>query len=536
MVSESLPLSVLIDTRFGWRLTELNTVKCWHIGSDNGIPSLLALLEREADMADLRSFLQETQGNYAFIAETRTAIIGAVDKIRSYPVFYFQDRDGLSVSNSARMLREEMGRWEVDPLSLLEFSMSGYVTGKDTLCKGLCQLQSGESLWWQRNANQLIRDRYFLYLPEKYRTEDEETLVEKFNRVNQRVFSRIIDEARGREIWVPLSGGLDSRFVLCKLHELGCENLKTFSYGPPGNYEAKAARRVARTLGVPWRFIPSKRNAARRFFDSRCRKEYWAFSDGLCCLPFMQDLETILFLVEEGGLPEDAIIINGQSGDFITGGHLPGTLIRDDCSVQALLDSIISKHFSLWSCLKTPENLERINNKIMETLESTGAGLESPLSSLYELWEWQERQCKYVVNGQRVYDFLNLSWRLPLWDSEYLDFWKEVPAQFKAGQHLYLKYLERYDYRSLFKEFSPKIWRWPGSAILFVPVARLAGLLFGQNYKKQVYRYAGYLGHYRAHFAPYSLAYYLKNISKARGAVSFYVDTWCVENGLSSPI
>ena len=72
-------------------------------------------------------------------------------------------------------------------------------------------------------------------------------------------FKRIVEDTSNKNVWVPLSGGLDSRLVICKLKEHGCENLRAFSYGPPGNYEASAARHVAEVLKVPWVFVPDTR-------------------------------------------------------------------------------------------------------------------------------------------------------------------------------------------------------------------------------------------------------------------------------------
>ena len=56
---------------------------------------------------------------------------------------------------------------------------------------------------------------------------------------------------------------------------------------------------------------------------------------------------------------------------------------------------------------------------------------------LYEYSEFIDRQSKYVISGQRMYEYYGYSWRLPLWDEEYILFWKKVPLEYKLKQKLY---------------------------------------------------------------------------------------------------
>ena len=252
---------------------------------------------------------------------------------------------------------------------------------------------------------------------------------------------------------MPLSGGLDSRLVVCKLKQLGYDNLRAYSYGLPGNYEAKAARYVAEKIRVQWSFVPLNRKETKEFFWSEKRKKYWEFADGLCSIPIFQDVSALSAMKKSGNIPKDAIFINGQSGDFITGGHIPNSLAQRNITERQLLDYIINKQFSLWLNLKCQENLLKIENKIFSLLQQKIEWAKSweEIPALYEYWDWQERQSKYVVNEQRIYDYLNLSWQLPLWQKEYLDFWKEIPVRVKAGQKLYLDYLKRYNYKKLWR-------------------------------------------------------------------------------------
>jgi asparagine synthase (glutamine-hydrolysing) len=513
----------------------LGDLTIWYIGSEKAVRDFERLLPVEGEL-DKRAFsggLSKIVGNFAAIVEGQRWIMAVVDKIRSYPVFYMEREGSFCVSNSARLLKEKLSLCEVDDISLLEFRMAGYVTGKETLYKYLYQLQAGELLLWDKTNRVLERERYYLFYSEKTRRESEDELIDELDQITNRIFHRIIEEVNGAPIWIPLSGGLDSRLVLCKLKEIGYDNLHAFSYGPLFNFEAKAAKYVANTLEVPWIFVPSTRERSRKFFYSKTRSEYWSFSDGLCSVPFMQDLDTLLLLRRSGKLADDAIIVNGQSGDFITGGHIPEIITKEDVTIKQFMQVIIENHFSLWTHLKTVKNQEKIENKILNQIPVLDENIMANYAAYYELWEWQERQCKYVINGQRIYDFLNLSWRLPLWDSDYLYFWEKIETEHKLGQSLYKKYLRAYNYKKLFKGFSPIVWRWPGIILGIVPIARLVGVIFGKKWKDSIYKYASYWGHYSNHFAGYGLKYFFEYIGKARNVISFSVARWIKENDMT---
>ena len=61
------------------------------------------------------------------------------------------------------------------------------------------------------------------------------------------------------------------------------------------------------------------------------------------------------------------------------------------------------------------------------------------------------RQSNYVIQGQRVYDFLNIKWELPLWHDSYLEFWNRVPYKFKLNQELYKDTLLKNNWGNVWK-------------------------------------------------------------------------------------
>ena len=69
----------------------------------------------------------------------------------------------------------------------------------------------------------------------------------------------------------------------------------------------------------------------------------------------------------------------------------------------------------------------------------------------YEIWEFDERQVKFIVQGQRIYDYFGFDWHLPLWDGEFTRFWSEMPLNFRKNKSLYKEYLRSWNYMSFLR-------------------------------------------------------------------------------------
>lgn len=532
--------SIIVEEKYGWKHSESFGLEYWYKGSKKAAEALAGFCHANpnANVDDFKGFLYNSIGHFAFIAQFNKRILAVVDKIRSCPVFYYFEKANFHVSNSGRALKQRLSLEEIDKTSLLEYGMSGYVSGPNTLFRHLYQLQAGELLVWDISEALLKTKRYYLYFSEKNRVDDERALIEELDEVTDRMFRRIVRETDGAPIWVPLSAGLDSRLVLSKLKKLGCDRLHAFSYGPPGNHEAKWAKVVAEKVGVKWDFIPYRTRDIRRFFNSKIRKEYWKMGGEFSSLPFMVDEYAIWNLKKTGKINDKCFIINGQSGDFITGGHSYGYHLHLEPNDKRLykfnkvFEGIIKKHFYLDYDLLTKNNRQVIVNKILSLLSPENSDLYEVeyITKYYDWWEWQERQSKYVVNGQRSYDFFGIRWALPLWTDEYLLFWQSVPYRFKHRQRLYKTFLSKMDYYGAFREFQPVVWNWQGSSMAVIPVGSLLRRLFGEGVSKRFYRYFSYFGKYQNHYAPFGFIKWLKRAHRIKSPFVFYIEKFFEEN------
>ena len=474
-----------------------------------------------------REKILKLRGHFSFIIANEKFVLAFVDKIRSYPIFYCNKSDTLFISNSAKRIQTEAGLYESDKVSLLEFEMAGYVTGGKTLFENLSQLQAGEFLYYDKFQRKFEAVRYYRYWSDEPPESDDQDDIGVLHEVVMKTFKDMIETLGGRPVWIPLSGGLDSRLILALLHNLGYADITAFSYGMPGLWEAKEAKKVADFLKVRWRYIPYEPKRIKRMFHTTERERYFRFASGLTSLPFLADFYAIWLLREENAIPNDAIFINGQTGDYLTGGHVPRKtreIGSARVTVDVLIRAIVEKHFSLWTNLKNEGNLALISGRI---LDGVGLSPDAMLSAqefakYYELHEWQERQAKYVVNGQRMYEWFGYDWRLPHWSEDLMAFWAKVDWRKKYLQRLYKEYLKRYNIAGVFTPPSlPGVQYAPfGIKImnrLFVLLAAATGMDDAELQQK----YSRYFMSYAPFYPQRSYFEYLKDSRWHRSCVSY---------------
>tara|TARA_B100001758_G_C18333504_1_gene570220 strand:- start:781 stop:1260 length:480 start_codon:yes stop_codon:yes gene_type:complete len=155
---------------------------------------------------------------------------------------------------------------------------------------------------------------------------------------------------------------------------------------------------------------------------------------------------------------------------------------------------------------------------------------KSFFASNYEYFEWQERQVKQVINGQRGYDWLGIDWRLPLWSDELMDYWLNIPFEVKFNQQSYIKYLKKYNFQGIFDIELPKNYSyfplWLQPLRVFIHIA-----CRGENSRKQHYyrKYLKYFMSYAPFYPQQKYFDYLIDSEHHRNVVSFFVKEFIEE-------
>lgn len=417
----------------------------------------LVQLVETANEEDIKKYLADVDGHFAIVLKTPEILFAAVDRIRSIPLFFADYLDHMILTDQPTKLDYKLCNLE-SPSALedrLMLQMSGYCSGNATLLDGVKQLQSGEYLKFSGCAKLDVKS-YYTYHPANPVTITEKVeLKRSLEATSIRILQKIIDSAEGRAIVVPLSGGYDSRLVASGFAHLGYKNVKCFSYGQNNNFESSVSRKVAEKLGYEWKFIELTHDVVRTDFQSELHQDYFSFSNTFASVPVEHEFTAVRILKKSGWIPDDAIFVNGMSGDFLTGSHIPVTLQGDRGGLNRqerkgqILSALLNKHYSLWAHLESSDNKKLVADNLWNEIEKEVNGL--PKNSiddfgLYEFSEFKNRQTKYVITVQRIYEFFGYEWRLPLWDKEYLDYWENIQLTHKINRNLFVEVMHDLDW------------------------------------------------------------------------------------------
>ena len=413
--------------------------------------TLARSVARTASTEELSEVLNELNGSFALIHETEEDLRLAVDHVRSVPLFYGISGGTTYVSDDCHWVEDRVAPGAREEVTRIEFLHSGYVAGADTRNPSVSQCRPGELLSIERKAidPKICSHRYFVYGHREPVLRDSAEMTQLHLQAINSACRRLIRIADGRQIVLPLSGGKDSRLLAVALRAAGYERLCTFSYGRSGNYEGVVSQQVAKDLGLSWHFVEYSEEQWSRIRDSADWSDYFRYAGTLASLPHVQDFIAVKTLLARGVIERDCLLAPGHSLDLLAGSRSKGKAAavyrqghRDD---DVVVDALLRWHFALWpETYRSPEVQATITKRIRKLLSETNAQGPLPNASLFETWDWETRQAKFIVNSVRVYEFFGLDWWLPLWDREICDFWSRALASMRLDKEWYDTFVDNW--------------------------------------------------------------------------------------------
>ncbi len=526
----------IISINRGWRIISYQKIKVWYYGDiDELIIRQLCQKIGKPNNFNLNLFRTEViklTGNFAFIIQkNKNFNIAFVDRIKSVPIFVAKISKNYRLGNSASHLKDEMETNEKCQKSILSMRMAGYCVGRNTLYKDLLQLLPGEICIIRNNKVKFSNYYSFINTKRKNFQSSKDSLGKTFSDLTLSIFKEILNK-HSEKIVVPLSAGYDSRLIISALHHLNAKNIICYSYGKKNNFESKIARQIANKLNYKWYFVELSNKKQRKNFCSEFYKEYTKFSDTLSSWSYVQDLFAVKELAEKKIINSNNIILNGNTGDFISGGHLPrlnNNLNLKKERLKDIFDYILKKHFSLWENHFNNKQKKIIKKMILESLPKSFNNLNKKEEyKIYEYFEFLNRQSNYVIQGQRVYDFLNIKWELPLWHDSYLEFWNRVPYKLKLNQELYIETLLKNNWGNVWKNIPiNKYYVTPHSLRYIRNMLKVFFLFKSKNeWNNFDKKYIAYFTELIPHYSYFNYFDIIKEKKIARNAVAWHVDNY----------
>lgn len=387
---------------------------------------VLELFSRFSCFTEVKNTLKSVEGLFSLIIRTDDSLLFAVDRFRTFPLFYQID-DGITITDNPYSLPNKT----VDKSLINEFLLTGYTTGRNILIKNSYQTKPAEISIYYRNI--IESEQYYTHKTKEIFKEPMELLTRQLEDILYVCFKDFIKTLENRPVALSISGGYDSRLIALMLKHFGYKQVFCFTYGRKENEELDNSMNTAKKLGYPWYFIEYSQEIANNYLNTKIFQEYVKFAGKLSSMPYLQDYFAIKHIKDNNLVDKNTIFISGHSGDSIAGSHLKGRFKNNDSPSKAIKE-IFYSNFNI-SPLYNKKIFEKFQNEIKHDAFFA--------YSIFENWILQERQAKFIVNSASVYDYFGHEYRMPLLDGRLLSFFKKVPLEYKNYKILYNNLLKQ---------------------------------------------------------------------------------------------
>lgn len=390
---------------------------------------------------------------FSAVLVTEDEIQLLTDHLRSWPLFYAVQGEQVHVGEDAFAVADALGGRRLEAEAAAEFRHIGFVLGDRSLLEGVRQVPSGTTVRIDRRTGEItarLERRLQLQRPG---FEDIPSFTAAFAAALDAQMQRLYERADGRVIALPLSAGLDSRLLAALLARDGYPRVQTFTYGLPGNAEARASARIAESLGLPWQQVSHTPQQLRQAWTDPSTGSFLREASSGASLPHVQDWYAIRRLTAEGTLPPGSIVIPGHT--VVSSAKDEPLRHGPEVTPAGIVRCLEPWHFALRSqsrrAVRLPSVVEELQRFFTEVrLE------DAPRARMDAVrWFWQrERQAKYILQSMRGYEHAGLEWALPMHELGVWEVYESAPDEAISSREWYRAMTEEL-YASVSGESAP---------------------------------------------------------------------------------
>lgn len=395
--------------------------------------STLAALPTSAEVA-------EWTGSFAVIVAEGSRMVLITDQVRSIAIFY-SERGARVGDDHSRILD---GGKTPDPVAARWLPHAGFVVGSRTLFAGLRQVQAGEIVVIdaEQPSEPPTRTRYRQFGYSANPITDPAEANQRFAAAFTASFDRLLARADGRQLVVPLSGGLDSRLISAHLRLVDYPNVVNFTYGRPGSAEVGVSKRVAALLGQPWHFVPYEPTLMADAWAASEAGRFIEYGHSASAVPHVQDWYALAELKRKRVLDDDAIILPGHT---VVGNIHDGEILDEvgPVSRTRMKEVLTGYHYALLGRSDIARDDPEVNAWLDCFLTEIGYdGTPITRAAAIEFLNVTERQAKYINNSMRAYEFFGYEWALPMLDTEMDHMWHTLDIRLTRDRDWYQSYVD----------------------------------------------------------------------------------------------
>ena len=398
---------------------------------------------------DLESLRQEQPGRrtgaWTLIEAGDGVVRLTTDRTRSHHLLFTRAGDTWIISDDPQELRRHAPTWARDEQAAEVFLHAGFTPGTRTLAHEVYATPAGsvvelrsDGTWSSRSWETYRYDADPITSPEEF--------ADVFRTALDTAVERVLQETDGRQLLVPLSGGLDSRLLAVWLKRHGARDVVTFTYGVPGSTEVAISRGVAEALEMDWFTVDLDPTEMARTWVGPDGVDFQKRTWGLTSLPHVQDWYALLQMRRSALIDTDAVFLPGHT---IVGNMHDEHLLEGGPSRNDVLTTVARHHSLLQGDRSAWRHLPLLRRAVVQGAQEVSfpigrgkdlAGSGRSIQELVERVNLQERQAKYINESFKAYEAFGYGWALPMLDTEVWRTWLRGSEDLTATRDWYAQF------------------------------------------------------------------------------------------------